>query len=222
MTTALELKASYEVNTLRIATGPCHRRLVDAFNEYHEALDLQDEETMSRLGLEVPVLLDEFDRTESDKSDNPPWLRCKMRGGWHVARGEFEKALVWEVQGFRHAESEPGGPEAARRMSVSASNIADELTRLGRADEALEWGRLSIELWPSNAINHLVMAMALYRAGLRDQAEHIIEELRRLADFGNENDVLAKCIAYDRELHEMDDLPAVQQLLREMEAAGIM
>jgi tetratricopeptide (TPR) repeat protein len=220
-TTPTKPKASFEVNTTGTDTGPIHSQLVRLFNERHDALDRMDEYEMRRLDSIVPDLLNEFERTESHNSANAGWLQCKMRGGWHVAKGEYEEALAWETQGFNHAASEADQVQAARRKSVSASNIADQLTRLGRPEEALEWARISIDLWPTNAINHLVMAMALYRAGFHESAEHIIAELLALANFSNENDVLAKCISYERELHDMHDLPAVQKLLQAMESAGV-
>jgi len=216
-------KASYEANTLRTNTGPLHAELVRLYNAIHEAVAEGDGETCRELAQRARALLKAFEETESHKAENSAWLTKKMWAGLHVALGEFEKALAFETEGFRFAQSEPDSPETAqakaRRMSVSASNIADELRRLGRAAEALPWAKLSVELWSSNTINHLVLALALYQAGLTSEADQVIEQLRRVAKFGDARDVLSKCMSYERELHGMDDLPSVRRLFEDMRAA---
>jgi hypothetical protein len=216
-------QASFEVNTLLEPVGPLRRELIASFNDYHEAVASGNQRAMQELNESVPPLLDEFDRTESWETANPRWMQAKMRAGWHVARGKYELALDFERAGWKHAEAEEDRPETreatARRKSISASNIADELRRLGRTREALRWGRLSVELWTSNPINHLVLAMILYRAGYRDAADWILEELRRMADFRSGHDVLAHCMSYERELHEMDDLLSVRRLLTDIAEA---
>lgn len=213
-------KASYEVETIKLEAGPRHKRLLGYYNEMHEAQAAGDTATIHELEQIVPPLLDEFEATECPNMPNPGWLSGKMRAGWHVARGDFETALKFEQQGYRHADEEPDAKETrtakARRKSVSASNIADELWRLGRAQEGLPWARLSVELWPSNTINHLVLAITAYHAGLRDEANQIIAQLRQIADFSRERDVLSKCMSFERELKAMTDLSAVQQLLQHM------
>ncbi len=221
--TAIQLnpKGSFEVNTIGIKTGPLHKKLVTLFNQRHDALARRDVHEMTQLDGIIPQVLAEFDQTESENCENPHWLRCKMRAGWEVAKGDYEAALVWEQEGFDHASAEPDESAAARRLSISSSNIADELTRLGRPEEALEWARLSIELWPTNAINHLVMAMALYRAGFPESSNHMVEELLATANFDDEGDVLATCMSYEQELHDMSDLPAVQRILSAMESSAI-
>jgi hypothetical protein len=218
-TTAMgEGKASFEVNTIREWVGPLHRQLIRNFNDRHESLEKDDREAADELDQLVPPLMEEFEATEAPRAENPQWLIWKMRAGWHVARGDYEEALNCEVEGYKHAEAEPDRPETrvatARRRSVSASNIADELRRLGRAHEALKWARLSIELWPSNTINHLVLAMAVYRAGYPAEAGRIIAELLNAVELGDDKDTLANCMAFERELHEMRDLdPAIRSLL---------
>lgn len=214
-------KASYEVNTLSLEVGPCHERLLEYYNEMHEARACGDTETIEELERLVPGLLEEFEATECRKASNPGWLSGKMRGGWHVARGDFETALIFEHEGYRCADEEPDREETriakAQRKSVSASNIADQLWRLGVAEQGLPWARLSVELWPSNTINHLVLAITAYHAGLREEADQVLGLLRQVARFENERDVLAKCMSFERELHRMTDLPAVQDLLQDME-----
>jgi len=216
-------KASFEANTLAEYVGPLHREIIRYLNDYHEAVEVVDREIMRELDDRVPPLLDEFERTEVQNSPNPQWLRAKMRAGWHVARGEYEQALAFEREGWEYAQAEVERPETreavAKRRSISASNIADELRRLGRHEEALKWALLSVELWSSNPINHLVLALAMYRSGYHDKAERIIEELLRVADFGSSRDVLANCMRYERELYEMDDLRAVRTLLANVDSA---
>ncbi len=208
---------SFEVNTIGSYVGDLHRELVACFNEYHEAVGCSDRQKMTQLASTIPDLLDKFEKENAPSSANPQWMVAKMRAGWCLAKGEYEEALEWEMAGFEHATSEPDHAETiegkTKRRSVSASNIADELRRLGRAPEALKWAFLSIELWPTNSINHLVLAMAMYRTGSTIEAEQIMEELVRVADFRNSRDTLATCMAYERELHEMSDLKAVGALL---------
>lgn len=214
-------KASYEVNTLGLRVGPIHERLLGYFNEMHEARATGDTQTIEELEEIVPQLLDEFESTECRNHPNPGWLAGKMRGGWNVARGDFDSALQAEVSGFRYADEEPSAPdgndtEKNRRKSVSASNIADQLWRMGRAVEGLPWAQLSVELWPSNSVNYLVLAITAYHAGLKKEADQMFSNLREIADFKDERDVIAKCMEFERELQSMTDLPAVKNLLEEM------
>jgi tetratricopeptide (TPR) repeat protein len=218
VTQKTEPKASFEANTLAEYTGPLHRKLIRYFNDYHEAVEEGDREAMQELDEVVPPLLKKFGESEVQSSPNPSWLKAKMWAGWHVARGEYEQALAFEQEGWEHAQAEIERPETreavAKRQSVSASNIADELRRIGKHEEALKWALLSVELWSSNPINHLVLALAMYRGGYHDKAERIIEELLRMADFRSGRDILANCMKYERELYEMDNLRAVQALLK--------
>lgn len=216
-------KASFEADTLQLNLGPIHRQLLSYFNAYHEAVANGDEKTQRELDQVVPPLLDQFDRSESTQASNPSWAREKMRAGWHVARGEYATALEHEIGGWRHASAEPefpGNKDArARRMSVSASNIADELRRLGKATDALPWAKISVDLWSANAVNHLVLSMVIYKAGFPNEADKIIERLRGLARFDDARDVLSKCMTYERELHEMNDLKSVRGLLEDIKRA---
>lgn len=214
-------KASYEVNTLELKVGPIHERLLAYFNEMHEARAEGDTQTIEELEELVPQLLDEFEATECRNSPNPGWLAGKMRGGWNVARGDFDSAIEAELSGFRYADEEPSAPDGNdtgrnHRKSVSASNIADQLWRMGRAEKGLPWAQLSVDLWPSNSVNYLVLGITAYHAGLKDQADQIFSNLRQAANFKDDQDVIAKCLEFERELQNMTDLPAVKDLLEEM------
>jgi hypothetical protein len=214
-------KASYEVNTLALKVGPIHERLLAHFNEMHEAQAAGDEQTIEELEVQVPQLLDEFESTECRNSPNPGWLAGKMRGGWNLARNDLDAALQAELSGFCYADEEPSAldgndTEKNRRKSVSASNIADQLWRMGRAAEGLPFAQLSVELWPSNSINYLVLGITAYQAGLKKQADEIFSNLRQAADFEDERDVISKCMQFERELRDMSDLPAVRDLLEDM------
>ena len=214
-------KASYEVNTLGLKVGPIHERLLAYFNEMHEARAAGDRQTIEELEVIVPQLLDEFESTECRDYPNPGWLAGKMRGGWNLARGELYAALQAEMSGFRYADEEPSAPDGndiakKHRKSVSASNIADQLWRMGRAAEGLPWAQLSVELWPSNSINYLVLGITAYHGGLKKQADQIFRNLRQVANFKDDQDVIAKCMEFERELHTMTDLPAVKDLLDDM------
>lgn len=215
-------KASYEVNTLALKVGPIHEKLLAYFNDMHEARAAGDTQTIEELEVLVPELLDEFESTECRNSPNPGWLAGKMRGGWNLTRGDLDSALQAEFTGFRYADEEPSAPDGNdtqknRRKSVSASNIADQLWRLGRAAEGLPWAQLSVELWPSNGINYLVLGITAYHAGLKNQADQIFRNLRQVANFTDDHNVIAKCMEFERELHTMSDLPAVMDLLEDME-----
>ena len=214
-------KASYEVNTLGLKVGPIHERLLAYFNDMHEAQAAGDEQTIKELEALVPQLLDEFEATECRNDPNPGWLAGKMRGGWNLARGKFYDALQAELSGFRCADEEPSAPDGndtakKHRKSVSASNIADQLWRMGRAAEGLPWAQLSVELWPSNSINYLVLGITAYHAGFKKQADQIFRSLRQVANFKDNQDVIAKCMEFERELHAMTDLPSVKDLLEDM------
>ena len=220
-TATVMTKASYEVNTLALKVGPIHERLLAHFNEMHEARAAGDNQTIEELQTVVPQLLDEFESTECRNSPNPDWLASKMRGGWNLASGDLDAALKAELKGFRYADEEPSAQdgndtERDRRKSVSASNIADELWRMGRAAEGLEWAQYSVELWPSNGINYLVLGITAYHAGLKKEANEIFSNLREAADFEDERDVISKCMEFERELRDMTDLPAVRDLLEDM------
>jgi len=214
-------KASYEVNTIGLKVGPLHERLLAYFNEMHEARASGDTQTVGELEVLVPQLLDEFESTECSNTPNPGWLAGKMRGGWNLARGDLNSALQAELAGFRYANEEPSAAdgndtEKNRRKSVSASNIADQLWRMGRAAEGLPFAQLSVELWPSNSINYLVLGITAYHAGFKEQADKIFSNLRQAANFKDDRDAIAKCMEFERELHDMTDLPAVRDLLEDM------
>jgi hypothetical protein len=215
------VKASYEVNSLGLKVGPLHARLLACFNEMHEARAEGETQTIEELEVLVPRLLDEFEATECRNHPNPGWLAGKMRGGWNLARGDLDLALQAELIGFRCADEESSAPDGNEtpknhRKSVSASNIADQLWRMGRAAEGLPWAQLSVELWPSNSINHLVFAITAYHAGLKQQANQIFSKLRQVANFEDDQNVIAKCLEFERELHDMTDLPSVRDLLEDM------
>lgn len=212
-------KASYEVETIPQNVGPIHKRLLSYFNEMHEARDTGNIDVMEDLESIVPALLGEFEAVECSKGVNPGWLLNKMRAGWEVARGDFEAALKFERDGYRCAEDEPtDGNNIARnqRLSISASNIADELWRLDRATEGLPWAKLSVDLWPSNTVNSLVLAITAYHAGFPNEADQLLSQLRRIANFDDARDVLSKCMQFERELHTMTDLASVQGLFEDM------
>ena len=218
-------KASFEVNTLPEPVGPLRRRSSPTSTRITR---LSTGATRRRCTSSTDGSRRCWTSStgpRAGRQTTPSGFRRKLGRGGLSARGEYEKALDLELAGWKHAEAELDRPETrlatARRKSISASNIADELRRLGRTTEALEWGRLSVELWPSNSINHLVLAMAVYRAGYHDEADRIIEQLRRMADFLSGRDVLALCLSYERELHEMDGLPSVQRLAKDMAGARI-
>jgi hypothetical protein len=214
-------KTSYEVNTLGLKVGPVHERLLAYFNDMHEARATGDTQTIEELEVLVPQLLEEFEATECLNTPNPGWLAGKMRGGWNLARGDLDAALQAELVGFRYADEEPASADQSdigkkHRKSVSASNIADQLWRLGRAKEGLSYAQLSVELWPSNSINYLVLGITAYHAGLKKEADLIFSNLRQAADFEDDRDVIAKCLEFERELQDMADLPAVRELLEAM------
>ncbi len=214
-------KASYEVNTLALKVGPIHERLLRHFNDMHEARAAGDTQTIEELEVLVPRLLDEFESTECRNSPNPGWLAGKMRGGWNLARGDLNSALQAELTGFRYADEEPSAADGDdtqknRRKSVSASNVADQLWRMGRAAEGLPYAQLSVELWPSNSINYLVLGITAYHAGFKEQANQIFSNLRQAANFKDDQDAIAKCMEFEGELLDMTDLPAVRDLLEDM------
>jgi len=213
-------RASFEVNTIREWLGPIHEELIDRFNDRHETVETGDAEAAAELDREIEPLLIKFEATEAPLSANPGWIASKMRAGWCIARGDYADALEYEKKGYEYAVAEVVTPETqlanAKRKSVSASNIADELRRLGDAEKALEWARLSVDLWPSNAINHLVLAMAVYRAGYPTEAGRLIAELLSSVELDNPRDTLANCVAFEQELHLMTDLEPVQKLLRSL------
>lgn len=213
--------ASYEVNTLGLNAGAIHKKLLGYFNEMHEARATGDTQTIEELEAFVPMLLDEFEATECRNTPNPGWLAGKMRGGWNLARGDVRAALQDELTGYHYANEEPSAPDendtaSEHRKSVSASNIADQLWRLGRAEEGLPWAQRSVELWPSNGINYLVLGITAYHAGFKDQADQIFSSLRQVADFKDDQDVVSKCMQYERELYAMTDLPSVKNLVEKM------
>ncbi|HEY6249313.1 MAG TPA: hypothetical protein VI685_05100 [Candidatus Angelobacter sp.] len=217
--TAVDPKASYEVNTIGLKAGPIHQKLLAYYNDLHNARAEGNLVTIEKLEQLVPPLIEEFERTECKATPNPSWLASKMLAGFQVARGDFQSALKFELEGYRHADEEPpiGDAKARdRRRSVSASNVADEMWRVGRAAEGLEWALLSVDLWPENSINVLVLGICAFHAGLKEKADEIFAELSELADFTNERDTLAACLAYERELRHMQELKSVQKLLAEM------
>lgn len=214
-------RASYEVNTMGLDVGPLHRRLLDYFNEMHEARATGDTKSMEELEAVVPKLLEKFAATECLDSPNPEWLANKMRAGWQVARGDVAAALKFESIGYHHAAGEPAdgdNVEARRRKSVSASNIADQMWRLGRAEEGLRWAKLSVELWPSNSVNYLVLAITAYHAGLTTDADQLFAQLRQATSFDDDHDVLAKCMEFEQELRNMSALASVRGLLEDLGA----
>jgi tetratricopeptide (TPR) repeat protein len=216
-------KASYEVISLPTGHEPLRQQLTSLFNDYHEARAKGDTERMAQLDATIPVVLDEFERTESRNAENPAWLRRVKRAGWHCARGDEELALEYEMDGWRFANAEPKAgvaPETvARWKSISASNISDALRRLGRYEEAVVWGKVGCELWPSNPIKYLILALALYRVGEREDAERIFKELRKVAAAQDGKNALASCLLYERDLQEMTDLPSVRAMLDDLRAA---
>jgi len=217
--TPARAKASYEVNTLGLHAGPLHVQLLAYYNDMHEAQAAGDTATISRLQQVVPPMLDDFEKTECKTTANPQWLATKMRAGWYVALGDFETALKFERAGYDHAEHERPGQDIKgrnQRRSISASNVADESWRMGRAAEGLPWALLSVDLWPENSVNHLVLAITAYHAGQKETADKILAELGAIADFTNRRDALAACLTYERELRHMRDLKSVQDLLAEL------
>jgi hypothetical protein len=211
-------KASYEVNSIGLLAGPIHKKLLAYYNDIHAARACGNTEEATKLKSLALPLLEQFELTECKSTPNPAWLLAKMHAGFYVAKGDFETALKFECEGYKHANEEPQTNDRAKdqRKSVSASNIADELWRVGRAKEGLDWAFLSVQLWETNSINHLVLAITAFHAGLKDQAEAILSKLFDLADFDNEHDALAACIAYEGELVHMKELKSVQKLLTQI------
>jgi hypothetical protein len=134
-----------------------------------------------------------------------------------MGQGEISLALDEEMQAWSYAceevDTNPSA-NAVKRKSITASNIADELRRLGRIEESLVWAKISCDLWNTNPVNFMVFALSLYRAERKREADEIIDELRKLADFESGFDALSACLSFERELHSMTDLDSVKSLLR--------
>ena len=209
-----DLNPSYEVATYPEVVGPQRKEIYRNFNRMHEARRLGNESEIEDLFIIMPVMLDKFEKTESNESHNPKWRRLTTRAGWHLAEGNAELALEYETEGWNAADeyAEVGNPEhVSKQKAISASNIADELNRLGRYTESVDWAEKSCELWTGNPINHLVLAISLANAGRKEKAAEIF---RLLIDFVNEKGHGALRVAiYEDQLAEVE-IPEASELIQ--------
>lgn len=191
---------------------PMQRVITAMINDYHQAVADKDTSAQARLRKAILAKLDEFDATGGDGHQYPDWIRPVMRANAHGAFGELEKAVEYELEGARHAQID-------MHKAISANNLSDHYRRLGRMQDAVREAERAFELWPENDGIIVNLALALYKAGRREDAGRIIDRLSRISDLNDPRNILAAHLRFEQEMNEMRDLPEVRALLERVENA---
>jgi tetratricopeptide (TPR) repeat protein len=210
---------AFDVPTLQDDMGQL-QILSRLIGDRHDAAELQDLAKIARLDdQELPLACDQFERGESSNDPNPPCRRRMMHAATHAVRGRHDLAYEYDLDAWYWAEKNPLGMESVEKVkqlkAVCASNLSDDLRHLQRYDEAVQWGRTACDLWSANPVNFLVLGMALYYAGKHDLANRIFGQVREIAAAQEKRNKLEFCLTYERELRDLDSLPAVRLLLQE-------
>jgi hypothetical protein len=214
--TGSAVSASYNVSTYAGDRGPHRTRLTEICNAAQEARRNGDFEQLPSLEREFHSVFDRFDREECPRAELPAWRRPVMLAAWRCAIGDWAGALELDQQAWHAAgaatDTFPAPLRLTQLKALSASNIADELRRLDRFDEAVQWAKLSCELAPEHTGYAFVYALCLARAGARTEADRLFRAVLSPGEGAGQN--LAQLVApFEDELDEVSDLPAVAEFL---------
>src|SRR6476660_3111893 len=134
------MSASYNVSTYPGDRGPLRARLTDICNAAQEARRNGELARLPGLEQEFAAVFHQFDQEECLRAELPAWRRPFMLAAWRAAIGDWAGALNLDQQAWQaacHAQSTfPSAERLTQLKALSASNMADELRRLGRFDEA--------------------------------------------------------------------------------------
>jgi hypothetical protein len=213
---AASASASYNVSTYPGDRGPLRARLTEICNAVQEARRSGDLDELPALEREFDVVFEQFDREECPRAELPAWRRPVMLAAWRAATGDWAGALALDRQAWQAAcaaeDTFPARERLTQLKALSASNMADELRRLGRLDEAVQWAKRSCELAPEHTGYAFVYALCLARAGARVEADRLFRVLLAPSDDASKN--LAQLVApFEDDLDEISDLPAVAEYL---------
>ena len=213
---AASASASYNVSTYPGDRGPLRARLTAICNSAQESRRNYDLGELLALEREFNAVFDQFDREECPRAELPAWRRPVMLAAWRAATGDWAGAFELDQQAWRAAcaaeNTFPARDRLTQLKALSASNIADELRRLGRLDEAVRWAKLSCELAPEHTGYAFVYALCLARAGARVEADRLFRAL--LTSCPGTPGNLAQLVApFEDDLDEISDLPAVAEYL---------
>jgi hypothetical protein len=207
---------SFNVSTYPGDRGPLRSRLTAICNAAQESRRDGDLGRLPDLEREFNAVFDQFDREECPRAELPAWRRPVMLAAWRAATGDWAGALDLDRQAWQAACTAEGTFPSPQRLiplkALSASNMADELRRLGQFDEAVHWARLSCELAPDHTGYAFVYALCLARAGARHEADRLFGVLFAPATEGEQS--VAQLVApFEDDLDDVCDLPAVAQYL---------
>lgn len=212
-------KASLTFAARQTFVRPMQRAITALINDYHQAVANHDDQQKDELRRRILTQLEEFDATAGDGHAYPDWVRPVMRANALAAFGELEDAIHWEAVGADAAELD-------MHKAISANNLSDHYRRLADHEQAVAFATEAYRLWPENDGIIVNLALALYRAGQRDAAGNILEQLAAISPAGATDGILAAHLQFEEELREMIDLPIVRGMLKQAdeetgdEAAG--
>lgn len=194
--------------------SPLEAAIMDWCNHAHRVRDRGDQAELASVAHELRRLLDRYDATDGDGHANPAWSRPNQRALAQSALGRVGEAIETELVALRYADT-------ARRVEVSAGNIADRLLRLGDAERAIPYFLRAWDAAPYSVPVMLTGARAFYRVGRLADADAVFAQLAEIAPLMDAGSDLAVSLRYEHDLGEMaPDLPSLRDLYTWLDTLG--
>ncbi|MCC5824064.1 MAG: hypothetical protein LAT64_12295 [Phycisphaerales bacterium] len=186
--------------------SPIEAAIMDACNLLHEAREHGDRAATEAITQSLFQLLRRYDETDGDDHPNPAWSRPNQRALALSAMGRVEDAVRTELVALKYADT-------PRRREISLGNLADRCLRLGDAELALGYFLEAIEANPKSVPVLITGAIALFRAGHREEADAIFRAILESPGLLGEGTELSAYLAFDPGTRSMRGrLPALDDL----------
>ncbi len=150
--------------------SPIEAGIMDACNELHAARQINDPETIQIFTETLFTLLDSYDATDGEDHPNPAWARANQRALAYSAMGDLPRSISLELTALKYADT-------PRRREISSGNLADRFIRMGDTERAIAYFLDAHEQSPDSLPVLLTGAVALFEAGLAEQAESIFKTI---------------------------------------------
>ena len=167
-------------------------------NLAHRVRARGDEQELATVAAELARLLQRYDETDGDGHLNPAWSRPNQRALVQSALGRTHDAIDTERIALKYADT-------ARRVEVSAGNIAARLLRVGDANAAIPYFLQAWDAAPYSVPVLLTGATALLRTGQAEEAESVFDSLLEIAPMLDGESDLAAWLRHDEELRDLAD-----------------
>lgn len=192
--------------------SPLEAAMMDACNELHEAVGLNDAARVTDLEAALSAMLQKYEAAGAEDHPAPKWAVPHQRALFLSAAGDVEGAIIYEDIALQHAGTE-------RQREISLGNLAERCMRLGQHDDALHYFLRARDVAPRSVPIMLTGAQALFLAGYRAEADRIFRALLAMPQLLSVGSDLTAYLDFETRLQAMRaDLPSLDRLMSAWEA----